>query len=79
MREPGVLEMIVQPGIAGRVSGIAETMSTPGANRSRHGPKFEKLGRWSVVGSVAPTVIAAGTRAGEKPQASALLLPADTT
>src|SRR5262245_35204659 len=51
--------------------------STPGANRSRQVPKLEKGARESAPVE-APTVIAAGVRAGEKKQASKLLLPAAT-
>src|SRR5437879_8041188 len=56
----------------------AERMLTPGAKRSRQVPKFEKPARVSLAGSTAPTVIAAGTRAGEALQASAFELPAAT-
>src|SRR6266540_3228298 len=54
-----------------------DVMSTPGANRSTHLPKFENDAflSWS---SVAPTVIADGSFAGEPSQASALSLPAAT-
>src|SRR3954464_2526106 len=55
----------------------SEVTLTPGAKRSTQEPKLEKDARRSVV-SVAPTVRAAGTRAGEVVQASALLLPAAT-
>ena len=55
----------------------AEVMLWPGAKMSRQVPKFEKLARASVL-VVAPTVIAVGTRAGEKLQALALSLPAAT-
>ena len=44
----------------------AETMLAPGANRSLHGPKFEKSASSSSI-SDAATVIASGTRAGLKP------------
>jgi len=53
----------------------ADVMFTPGAKMSRQVPKLENDARWSVR-SVAPTVIAAGTRAGLKLHALALLLPA---
>src|ERR1051325_4204016 len=53
----------------------AEVIEEPGAKMSTHVPKFEKEERASVE-VVEPTVIAAATRAGEEPQASALLLPA---
>jgi len=39
-------------------------MLCPGANRSKHVPKFENDARASVL-VVAPTVIAFGARAGE--------------
>ena len=55
----------------------AEVMLEPGANTSRQVPKFENDERASVL-VVAPTVSAAGTRAGELPQASAFELPAAT-
>ena len=42
----------------------ADTMLTPGANRSTHVPKFENDARMSVL-PVAPTVIAVGSDAGE--------------
>ena len=50
----------------------------PGASRSTQLPKFEKTARLSVL-SLAPTVIAPGTRAGERRQALLFSLPADTT
>src|SRR5687768_7232341 len=50
-------------------------MPTPGANRSRQVPKFEDDDRASVI-IVEPIVSAFGVRAGEKLQASELLLPA---
>ncbi len=50
---------------------------TPGANRSRHGPKLENDALASLV-SVAPTVSAFGVRAGDCEHAVVLLLPADT-
>jgi hypothetical protein len=53
----------------------AEVIFTPGAKMSRHAPKFEKDARASLE-SVAPTVMAAVTSAGEVLQALALLLPA---
>src|SRR5262245_45497287 len=53
----------------------AEVMLTPGAKMSRQVPKFENEARWSLI-SVAPTVMAAATRAGEELHAFALLLPA---
>src|SRR6266545_4452211 len=52
-----------------------DTIATPGPKMSRQRPKLENDARRSVR-SVAPTVIAAGTRAGLKLQALALLLPA---
>src|SRR5439155_4196684 len=52
-----------------------EVMFTPGAKMSTHVPKLEKEARLSLM-SVAPTVMAPGTRAGEKLHALALLLPA---
>ena len=55
----------------------ADGMSLPGANRSRHVPKFENDDRASVF-EVAPTVIALGTRAGEELHAFVLLFPAAT-
>src|SRR5262245_21003310 len=48
----------------------ADVMFTPGANRSRQVPKLENDARTSVM-SDAPSVIAVGTRAGEKLHASA--------
>lgn len=61
----------------------ADVMSVPGANQSRQVPQFEPCPNSQIerasVSSVAPTVIASGARAGEKPQASALSLPAATT
>src|SRR5206468_5388053 len=53
----------------------SEVMFTPGPKMSTHVPKFENDARVSVL-SVAATVIAAATRAGEVVQASVLLLPA---
>ena len=52
-----------------------EVIEEPGAKMSTHVPKFENDARVSVL-SVAATVIAAATRAGEVVQASVLLLPA---
>src|SRR5918993_834538 len=54
-----------------------EVMLEPGAKISTHVPKFENDERASVL-VVEPTVIALATRAGEKPQASVLTLPAPT-
>ena len=56
----------------------ADTMPVPGANRSTHDPKFEKLERASRSVEAA-TVMAAGALAGEKPHASFVSLPAATT
>ena len=53
----------------------AEVIEEPGANRSRHVPKLENDDRASLL-VVEPSVIALGTRAGEKLQALALELPA---
>src|SRR5262249_1940323 len=47
----------------------AEVIPTPGAKMSRQVPKLENDAFWSLLW-VAPTVIAAGTRAGEVLQAS---------
>src|SRR5512138_2602907 len=44
----------------------ADGIFTPGANRSRQRPQFVKSARQSRA-SVAPTVIASGSLAGEKP------------
>src|SRR6476469_316861 len=52
----------------------SDVMFTPGAKMSVQVPKFENEARASLV-AVALTVIASGTRAGEKPQASAFELP----
>ena len=52
-------------------------MTSPGAKISTHGPQLEKYARSSRM-LVAPTVTAVGSRAGLCPQASALLLPAET-
>ena len=49
----------------------------PGANISRHVPKFEKLERESEI-VVEPTVITVGSEAGVLPQASPELFPAET-
>src|SRR5437763_14904708 len=49
-------------------------MPDPGANKSKQLPVFEKLDRASVF-SVAPTVNADPTRAGELPQASLFSFP----
>src|SRR5690606_37808787 len=49
----------------------AEVIDGPGPNTSRQVPKLENEARWSLI-VVAPTVIAVGTRAGEKLQAFAL-------
>ena len=64
--------------IAVEFPGIVDVMFAPGANRSRHEPKFEKLARLSLI-AVAPIVIADAARAGELVHASVLLLPAATT
>ncbi len=53
----------------------ADLMLDPGANRSRHVPKFEKDERASV-DVVAPTVSASGVRPGESLHAFAFALPA---
>src|SRR5262249_31992209 len=55
----------------------AEGMDEPGATMSRQVPMFENDDRASVL-VVEPTVIAAGTRAGDVLHASALSLPAAT-
>jgi hypothetical protein len=55
----------------------AEVIEDPGANRSRHVPKFEYDARASVL-VVAPTVSACATRLGDDRQASAFELPAAT-
>src|SRR6266508_754269 len=66
----------VKPGLAAVSLVIQdEVMLTPGAKMSTQVPKLENEARLSLM-SVAPTVIAAGTRAGLKLQALALLLPA---
>ena len=53
-------------------------METPGARMSTHLPQFENVASLSWL-SVAPTVIAVATLAGEKPQASWSSLPAAIT
>jgi hypothetical protein len=53
----------------------AEVMLEPGAKMSRHVPKLENEERASLL-VVEPTVLAAGTRAGEKLQALPFELPA---
>src|SRR6266508_2542318 len=53
----------------------SDVMLTPGPKMSTHVPKFENDARVSVL-SVAATVMAAPTRAGDVVQASVLLLPA---
>src|SRR5438552_17594389 len=53
----------------------AAVMLTPGEKRSTQVPKFDQEARTSLP-SVAPTVRAVLTLAGEDPQASALLFPA---
>ena len=55
----------------------SETMSTPGAKRSTHDPRLENDARRSSR-SVAATVSAVGSRAGEESQASSSSLPAAT-
>ena len=55
----------------------SETMSTPGAKRSTHDPRLENDARRSSR-SLAATVSAAGSRAGEESQASSSSLPAAT-
>ena len=54
-----------------------EVMLLPGAKMSRHVPKLENEARASVF-VVAPTVLAAGARAGELLHAFAFELPAAT-
>jgi len=56
----------------------ADWIPTPGAKMSTHCPKLLQEGATSSL-AVAPTVMAAGTYAGVKPQASAPELPAATT
>jgi hypothetical protein len=53
----------------------AEVMLEPGAKMSRQVPKFEKEERASLL-VVAPTVLAAATRAGDVLHALAFELPA---
>jgi hypothetical protein len=55
-----------------------DKIETPGANKSTQVPKLEKDARASVL-PVAPTVIAAGTLAGETVHEFKLLFPAATT
>src|SRR5262245_13569977 len=55
----------------------ADRIPLPGANMSRHVPKFENDDLASVV-VVEPTVIAFAARAGDELHALALLLPAAT-
>src|SRR5262245_51204699 len=55
-----------------------ETIETPGANRSSTGPKLDHEALRSLA-SVAPTVIASDTRAGELRLASNPSLPAEIT
>ena len=55
-----------------------EVMPTPGAIMSTHLPRLLKLANASLI-SLAATVIAAGTRAGDDLQASCLEFPAATT
>ena len=55
----------------------ADTMFTPGANTSTHGPKLENEATWSAVVE-APTVRASGADAGERVHASVPSLPAAT-
>lgn len=38
---------------------------TPGAKTSTMAPKLEKLAFWSLLASIAPTVMAAGAEAGD--------------
>ena len=59
-------------------SGAAERMSLPGAQISTHEPKLLKEDLLSRK-SVDPTLMAAGTKAGEKPHASELEFPDATT
>ncbi len=56
----------------------AEVTATPGANRSTQAPWFENGARRSAA-SVAPTVRACGTEAGDPPQAFLPSLPAAAT
>jgi len=57
---------------------FADTMFAPGANRSMTEPVLENDAIASVL-SLAPTVIASVTRAGERVPASSPPLPAATT
>jgi hypothetical protein len=57
----------------------ADRMRTPGAKRSTHGPQFEVEEALSFVGLIDATVMAVGTSPGEKLQAFAEELPAETT
>ena len=54
-----------------------EVMFTPGPEMSTPAPKFEKLANTSLM-SVAPTVIASATSAGDCVDTFAVELPADT-
>ncbi len=57
-----------------------DRMFSPGAKRSMHAPMFDVTARVSLVGLVLPTVIAAGSAAGDWLHALAPLpFPADTT
>src|SRR5688572_20887908 len=51
----------------------------PGANRSTQLPKFELAAFTSVVGTMFPTVMAWGVRAGDWVHALTVLFPAETT
>src|SRR6185295_2184648 len=66
--------------VATRLSPVpqAEVMFTPGAKISTHVPQFVNQALWSRL-SLAATVMAPGTREGEKVQASQLAFPAATT
>ena len=55
----------------------AAVMLDPGANRSRHGPTFEKDDTRSRL-VVEPTVIASGAEAGDREHASVAELPEET-
>src|ERR1041385_7861576 len=55
----------------------ADLIDTPGAYQSTHAPASDQLGARSLR-SLAATVIAAATRAGDEPHASAPSLPAAT-
>ena len=59
-------------------SATAASMDWPGAYKSTHDPKFEKLATQSPE-FVAPTVMACGAEAGDERQASSASLPAATT